>query len=83
MWITIIGLFAAVGTTGAFLPQAVKTIRTKQTRDLSLSMFVMLVVGIIGWVIYGILIQDLPVIIANSAALLFNIPILFLKIKYK
>lgn len=81
--ITILGLCAAILTTGAFLPQAIKTIRTKQTKDISLLMFVMIVAGNVVWALYGIARQDFPVVIANIIVLCFNIPILILKIKYK
>lgn len=80
-WITIIGLIAATFTTISFLPQAIKIIRTKLTRDLSLAMYSILVIGIFLWLVYGILIKDLPLIIANAITLLFASIILILKIR--
>ncbi|MCK5611526.1 SemiSWEET transporter [Candidatus Pacearchaeota archaeon] len=82
-WITTIGLLAAICTTMAFLPQAIKIIKTKHTKDLSLNMYLVLVIGVILWLTYGILIQDLPLIIANGITLMFTSTILTLKIKYK
>lgn len=82
-WVTVLGFCAATLTTGAFLPQAIKTIRTKQTKDISLLMFAMMVAGGVVWAMYGIARQDMPVVIANIIGLCFNIPILILKIKYK
>jgi len=82
-WITMIGLVAATFTTIAFVPQAIKTIRTRNTRDLSLAMYIILSTGVIMWLIYGIFINDLPVILANAITSVFIISILILKIKYK
>ncbi len=81
--ITVLGLVAATCTTISFLPQAVKTIRTKHTKDLSLEMYSILTFGIFLWLLYGIFIGDLPIILANGITLVFCITILFLIIKYK
>ena len=80
---TILGLIAAICTTIAFLPQAIKTIKTKQTKDLSLGMYLVLTTGVLLWIIYGILIGDLPIILANSITFIFTATILILIIKYK
>ncbi len=82
-FITILGLVAATCTTIAFLPQAIKTIRTRHTKDLSLGMYALLTTGIILWLIYGVIKNDLPIILANGVTLVFAATILFLKIKYK
>ncbi|HLC90770.1 MAG TPA: SemiSWEET transporter [Candidatus Nanoarchaeia archaeon] len=78
---TIIGLLAAAGTTFSFLPQAIKTIRSKQTKDLSLGMYAILAIGILLWLIYGLLLQNLPIILANGVTIVFVLVILVLKIK--
>ena len=78
---TIIGLLAAAGTTFSYLPQALKTIRSKQTKDLSLGMYVILAIGILLWLIYGLLLQNLPIILANGVTIVFVLVILVLKIK--
>ena len=77
---TIIGLLAAAGTTFSYLPQALKTIRSKQTKDLSLGMYVILAIGILLWLIYGLLLQNLPIILANGITIIFVWIILVLKI---
>ncbi len=59
-YITIIGLVAAICTTVSSLPQAIKVVKTKQTRDLSLGMYWILIAGISLWGVYGIFIKDLP-----------------------
>ncbi len=82
-FITILGLVAATCTTIAFLPQAIKAIRTRHTKDLSLGMYALLTTGIILWLIYGVFKNDLPIILANGVTLVFAAIILFLKIKYK
>ncbi|MBI2578808.1 MAG: SemiSWEET transporter [Candidatus Aenigmarchaeota archaeon] len=80
---TIIGLVAATCTTISFVPQAIRIIKTKQTKDLSLAMYSIFTTGIFLWLVYGILVKDLPLIIANAITLLFTSTILILKIKYK
>lgn len=80
---TIIGLIAGFCTTFAFLPQAIKTIKTKQTSDISLIMYIIINIGVTLWLIYGILRSDLPVILANGIVLIFTLTIMGLKIKYK
>ncbi|MDD3421546.1 MAG: SemiSWEET transporter [Methanocellales archaeon] len=80
---TIIGLVAATCTTISFVPQVIRTIKTKHTKDLSLTMYSIFTTGIFLWLVYGILIKDLPIIIANAITLLFTFTILILKIKYK
>jgi len=81
--ITILGLIAGTFTTFAFLPQALKTIKTKQTSDISLIMYVIINIGVILWLIYGLLRSDIPVILANGIVLIFTLTILGLKIRYK
>jgi MtN3 and saliva related transmembrane protein len=82
-WITLIGLIAATLTTISFIPQAIKTIKSKNTRDLSLSMYIILAIGVSMWLVYGLIINDLPVTLANAVTSVFIFTILFLKIRYK
>ena len=77
-----IGFLAAIFTTIAFIPRAVKIYKTKSTRDISLPMWLIFSVGVFLWLIYGILIMSLPVILANIVTLLISLFILFFKIKY-
>jgi MtN3 and saliva related transmembrane protein len=81
-WITAIGLAAATLTTSAFLPQAIKTIRTKHTKDISFWTYLILLVGLALWLIYGLLITDWPVILANATTLVFVGVIFIMKLKY-
>ena len=61
----IIGLIAAVCTSFAFVPQFMKVWKTKQTKDLSLRMYSIMFLGILLWLVYGILIDSLSIILAN------------------
>ena len=78
-----IGFFAAFCTTFAFLPQAIKVYKTKSTKDISLYMFLIFTVGVLSWLIYGLIINDLPVILANAVTLILSFFILIYKIKFK
>ncbi|AMW31494.1 MULTISPECIES: SemiSWEET transporter [Arthrospira] len=80
--ITGIGLLAGMLTTIAFLPQAIKTWKTKSTRDVSLGMFVIFCTGVFLWIVYGTLIKDLPIILTNVATLVLASTILWFKLKY-
>lgn len=80
---TIIGLTAGFCTTVAFLPQAIKTWKTKSAKDLSLGMYSIFCTGIILWLIYGFLINDLPVILTNLASMILATSILYFKLSYK
>ncbi|MET0233334.1 MAG: SemiSWEET transporter [Kibdelosporangium sp.] len=63
---TVLGLLAGALTTLSFLPQVVRTVRTRSARDLSWLWIVMMCAGIGGWLVYGILGDDLPVALANG-----------------
>ena len=82
-WVLLIGFMAATGTTLSFIPQVIKSWKTKETHDISFWTFITLVIGIALWLIYGFLINDLPLIIANSITFVFALSILILKIMYK
>lgn len=80
---TILGLLAACGTTVSFLPQAIKTIYTKNTSGISLAMYALFVIGTLLWLIYGLMIASMPVIMANAITLVVASVILAYKIIYK
>lgn len=79
----ILGLIAATLTTISFLPQVYKTWKTKDTQGLSLTMYSVFFVGIILWLIYGIHLDSLPMIMANSITALLSLFLLIMKVKYK
>ncbi len=76
----IIGYVAASLTTASFLPQAILTIKTKDTESLSLSMYSMFTAGVFFWLIYGVYISDKAIIFANSITLVLAASILLFKI---
>ena len=81
--ITAVGLLAAFCTTASFVPQAIKTIKTKDTSGISLAMYSLFAFGTVVWFIFGLLSQDIPVSIANGVTLVFSCIILGYKVKYK
>ncbi|MBS0473058.1 MAG: SemiSWEET family sugar transporter [Proteobacteria bacterium] len=80
--ITLIGLAAAFCTTVAFLPQVIRSWRTRSTADLSLSMFLIFTTGIALWLVYGLFMHDLPLIAANGVTLVLSGTILFFKLRH-
>lgn len=81
--IEIIGLIAATLTTSAFVPQVYKAFKMKSTADISLTMYLVLLIGLILWFIYGLVIDSLAIILANAVTGLLVLAMLVLKIKYK
>lgn len=80
--IEIVGFIAALLTTTSFLPQAIKTIKTKDTAALSLWMYAIFTSGIFCWLIYGFLIASIPLILANGITFLLAGSVLIMKIRY-
>ena len=78
--VEFIGYTAAILTTISFLPQVIKTVKTKNTDGISLTMYLLFVVGIALWLVYGILIENLVIILANSLTLLLSSIVLSYKI---
>lgn len=81
--VTALGLLAATLTTLAFLPQVIKTWRLKSAEDLSLGTFSMFFAGVLCWLIYGWLIGDLPIILANSVTLVLAGAVLVQAVVYR
>jgi MtN3 and saliva related transmembrane protein len=77
----LLGYTAAVLTTVSFYPQAIKTLRTNDTRGLSLRMYLLFTIGVMGWGLYGLLRRDWPVFAANLATLPATMAILDRKIR--
>ena len=80
-WIPLIGYLAASLTTLSFLPQAIKVISPRNTQGISGLMYVMFVCGLVMWLIYGVMIEDTAVSMANLLTLLFALPILIIKLR--
>lgn len=76
------GVVAATLTTLAFVPQAVKTIRTRDTHSISLGMYVVFTIGIMFWFGYGISLDSWPMIISNAITFVLAATILALKLRH-
>ena len=76
----LLGYLAAVLTTLAFFPQVLKAFKTKSTKDMSLTMWLMLCIGVLCWLIYGIELGSGPIIVANAVTLVLAGAVLVLKI---
>ncbi|MBH5369730.1 SemiSWEET transporter [Bradyrhizobium glycinis] len=82
LMIKLIGFAAATCTTVAYAPQAIKVWKTRSTGDISLGMFLVMVLGLALWLIYGLLSGDGPLIASNAVTMLLAGGILFMKLKY-
>jgi MtN3 and saliva related transmembrane protein len=80
--IKLLGFAAATCTTVAYAPQFIKVWRTRSTDDISLGMFLVMVLGIFLWLVYGVLCGDAPLVAANAITLVLAGGILFMKLKY-
>ncbi|HEV8260475.1 MAG TPA: SemiSWEET transporter [Burkholderiales bacterium] len=78
----VIGLVAGLLTTTAFIPQVLKIYNTKSGKDISSRMISMFSIGLVLWLIYGIIIHSTPVIVANAFTLVLALAIIVLKIRY-
>lgn len=81
IWTTVIGALAAVGTTLAWLPQVVKTWRSRSAEDFSWTYLSMFSTGVAFWLVYGFLRKDGVVIGANAVTLLLVLTVLFVKVR--
>jgi MtN3 and saliva related transmembrane protein len=79
--LNFIGTLAGVLTTVAFIPQVSKAWRTGRTEDISLWMFILFSAGVFLWLIYGIVLEAWPIVIANGITLLLSLSILYLKLR--
>ena len=82
MNVELLGYLAAVLTTTAFLPQAIKTLRTRDTSGLSLGMYLLFVAGVLAWLGYGVAIGSKPIIIANAVTALLAGSVLIMKLRH-
>ncbi len=82
MNVEMFGYIAAILTTAAFLPQLIKTLKTKKADDVSLITLVMFNIGVLSWIIYGYKISSIPILLANLITLILNLLILISKIYF-
>ena len=81
--IQLLGLLAGALTTAAFLPQVIKTWKTRSAKDLSLGMFSLFCLGVALWLVYGIIVKDIPVIAANLITLMLASTLLVFKLRWR
>ena len=81
--VTALGLLAAALTTFSFLPQVIKTWRSKSAEDISIGTFSMLCTGVACWLAYGLLIGDLPIILSNVVTFVLAGAVLVQAVVYK
>lgn len=79
-WAQTLGFVAAALTTFSFIPQVVYCWKTRDTRSISLGMYACFCLGVLFWLIYGLLVQQWPVVVANAVTLLLASSILYLKL---
>ena len=80
---TVLGLVAGTLTTLSFLPQLLKAWQSRSTHDISFGMLALFSAGLVLWIVYGVIVADVPVIMANSVTLVFVGLILVLKLRYR
>jgi len=78
----VLGYVAATLTTVSFVPQAWRTFRTKDVRGISLKMYTLFTLGVAVWLAYGIVLGEVPMMVANTATLLLAIPVLVMRVRY-
>jgi MtN3 and saliva related transmembrane protein len=81
--VQLLGLVAGSLTTAAFLPQVLKTWKSKSAKDLSLGMFSLFCLGVTLWLIYGFMVNDIPVIAANLVTLMLASTLLIFKLRFR
>lgn len=77
------GYLGGTMTTLAFLPQVIRTLRTRETRSISLGMYLLFTAGVFLWLVYGIRLHALPMILANGITLLLSFVLLVAKWRWK
>ena len=80
IFVDYIGSIAATCTTLAFVPQAIHSYKTRDLSGISLPMYTIFTVGVAMWLVYGLLKQDWPIIVANTITVALSAMILLLKI---
>jgi MtN3 and saliva related transmembrane protein len=81
--LSIIGLIASFSAALGFLPQVIKTFRTKSTKDISVYMIIVFIISAVSWSTYGFWKNDLFIILTNLTILILTLMLLFMKLKYR
>lgn len=80
--IDLLGITAGCISSITFLPQVIKTWKTKSAADVSLLMFTFATISVIMWLVYGIILLNIPIIFTNSMVLLFSLIMLYFKFRF-
>jgi MtN3 and saliva related transmembrane protein len=83
MIVKLIGFLAGALTTISFLPQVFKSLRTRRMEDFNLLFLLLMIVGLVMWTVYGFMLGQLPLIVANVITLALNFILLWLKLRNK
>ncbi len=81
-WTTLVGFGAGLCTTVAFLPQVIKTWKTRATRDISLATYLVFTLGVALWLCYGLLLRDPTLVLANFVTLVLAATVVVLKLRH-
>lgn len=79
----LLGMTAGCISSITFLPQVIKTWRTKSASDISLLMFTFATISVIIWLVYGIILKNIPIIFTNAMVLMFSLIMLYFKYKFR
>lgn len=79
----LIGAAAAILTTVSFVPQALKTFRTRDVSGISLGMYSLFTIGVALWLVYGLMLGDAPIVVANAITLALALAVLVMKLRYR
>ncbi len=79
----LIGTAAATLTTVSFVPQAVKTFRTRDVSGISLGMYSLFATGVALWLVYGLMLGEAPIYVANAITLALALAVLVMKLRYR
>jgi MtN3 and saliva related transmembrane protein len=82
-YVGYVGIFAGVCTAASMLPQLIKIIRERKAGDISYMMLVILLSGLAGWIVYGLMKEDYPIILTNCFSFVVNVLIFIFTAKYK
>lgn len=83
LYTDLVGYLAGLLIVGSFIPQAVKTFKTKDVLGLSFTMYTLFNLGTIGWIVYGFIIHSRPVLIFNCITFVFSFPVWVMILKYR
>jgi MtN3 and saliva related transmembrane protein len=82
MNIQLVGSFAGLLTTIAFVPQVLRVWKTRSARDISLFMYAIFCSGVALWVAYGVLLGAFPIVVSNGVTLALAVAVLAMKLKF-